>query len=89
MLEQEVTIANKLGLHARAAAKLVNIAAKYQCELSLQHNEKKVDGKSIMGLMMLAATQGTRIKLLAHGDDASDAIKEIVRLIEDGFGEED
>jgi len=89
MIEQEVTIVNKLGLHARAAAKLVNIAAKYQCDLSLQHNEKKVDGKSIMGLMMLAASQGTTIKLLAQGDDANDAINEIVHLIEHRFGEED
>lgn len=88
MVKQEITITNKLGLHARAAAKLVNVAAKYQCELSLQHNDQKVDGKSIMGLMMLAATQGTTIELLAQGDDASDAVEEIVRLIEDNFGEE-
>lgn len=88
MIEQEVTITNKLGLHARAAAKLVNVAAKYQCELSLQHNKQKVDGKSIMGLMMLAATQGTTIKLLAQGDDAEHAVEEIIRLIEDRFGEE-
>ena len=88
MVEQEITITNKLGLHARAAAKLVNVAAKYQCELSLQHSDQTVDGKSIMGLMMLAATQGTTIRLLAQGEDADDAVEEIVRLIEDRFGEE-
>ena len=88
MIEQAVTITNKLGLHARAAAKLVNVAAKYECQISIKHNDQEVDGKSIMGLMMLAATQGTTIKLLANGDDAGDAVEEIVHLIEDRFGEE-
>ncbi|MFC1665244.1 HPr family phosphocarrier protein [Pseudomonadota bacterium] len=88
MIEQEVTIINKLGLHARAAAKFVNVASKYQCQLSLKHNDQKVDGKSIMGLMMLAATQGTTIKLVAQGVDANQAVEEIVHLIEDRFGEE-
>ncbi len=87
MRQQEVEIINKLGLHARAAAKLTQLAAKYQCEVSVARNGRKVNAKSIMGVMMLAAGKGSRIVLETDGPDEAEALDAIVALIGDYFGE--
>lgn len=88
MLNKEITIVNKLGLHARAAAKFVSLASGFESEIMLKRNGKCVNGKSIMGVMMLAAGCGTTIELSANGDDENRAITELEALIEDRFGEE-
>jgi phosphocarrier protein len=88
MLNREIEIINKLGLHARAAAKLVSCANSYQSNVHLQSNCQRVNGKSIMGVMMLAANQGTRLELEIDGGDEAEAMAAIVALIEDRFGEE-
>jgi phosphocarrier protein HPr len=87
MRQQEVEIINKLGMHARASAKLTQLAAKYQCEVSLARNGRKVNAKSIMGVMMLAAGKGSRITLQTDGPDESEAMDALVALIGDCFGE--
>src|ERR1700740_2078288 len=87
MQQREVEIVNKLGLHARAAAKLTQLAAKYQCDVSLARNGRKVNAKSIMGVMMLAAGKGTRVVLETDGPDEEEAMNAIVALIGDYFGE--
>lgn len=87
MLQQEVTIINKLGLHARAAAKLVNIASKYTSLVEIDKNGQQVNGKSIMGVMMLAASQGSTITLLVDGEDEKECIDEMVSLINNYFDE--
>lgn len=88
MQEKEVTIINKLGLHARAAAKLVNVATKFSCLIEIEKDGQRVNGKSIMGVMMLAANQGSHIKLLADGEDAQQSIDEMEQLINNYFDEE-
>lgn len=87
MTEKELTIINKLGLHARAAAKLVSLASTFESEVELIRNDRKVNGKSIMGVMMLAASQGTNITVRTDGEDEAEAIQQIESLIEDKFGE--
>jgi phosphocarrier protein HPr len=87
MQQREAEIVNKLGLHARAAAKLTQLAAKYQCEVSLSRNGRKVNAKSIMGVMMLAAGKGSRVTLETDGPDETEAMDAIVALITDCFGE--
>ena len=87
MRQQEVEIINRLGLHARAAAKLTQLAAKYQCEVSVARNGRKVNAKSIMGVMMLAAGKGSRIMLETDGPDETEAMDAIAVLIGDCFGE--
>jgi phosphocarrier protein HPr len=87
MQQREIEIVNKLGLHARASAKLTQLAAKYQCEVSLARNGRKVNAKSIMGVMMLAAGKGSRIVLETDGPDESEAMDAIAVLIGDCFGE--
>ena len=87
MQHREVEIINKLGLHARAAAKLTQLAAKYQCEVSLGRNGRKINAKSIMGVMMLAAGKGSRVLLETDGPDEGEAIEAIASLIGDCFGE--
>ena len=87
MPSREVTIVNKLGLHARAAAKLVTTASGFGAEIKLRRGDREVNGKSIMGVMMLAASQGTTIELVAEGDDAEAALDALVTLIGDRFGE--
>ena len=87
MRQQEAEIVNKLGLHARAAAKLTQLAAKYQCDVSLARNGRKVNAKSIMGVMMLAAGKGSRVTLETDGPDEEEAMNAIVALIGDYFGE--
>ena len=85
---QTFTIKNKLGLHARAAALLVKAANQFISNVSLEKDGLEVNGKSIMGILMLAATKGTRITLKAEGKDAEQAIETLGKLIENKFGEE-
>jgi phosphocarrier protein HPr len=88
MQQREVEIVNKLGLHAPACAKLTQLAAKYQCEVSLARNGRKVNAKSLMGVMMLAASKGSRVVLETDGPDETEALDAIVALIGDNFAEE-
>jgi len=87
MLQQEVLIKNKLGLHARASAKLSQLASKYPCEVWLSRNGRRVNAKSIMGVMMLAASKGTSVVIEAGGEQEQEAIKAIQTLIDDLFGD--
>lgn len=87
MPSREITITNKLGLHARAAAKLVGIANGYGAEVSLEKQGQRVNGKSIMGVMMLAASKGSVIRLNVTGEGEDEAMQRLVDLIEDKFGE--
>ena len=87
MGERTVQIVNKNGLHARPAAELVKISSKYQSEVTLVKDGMEVNGKSIMGVMMLAAECGSSIGLRADGPDASDAVEAIALLIANRFGE--
>ena len=87
MIERTVTIANKNGLHARPAAEIVKTAAKYNADITLVRDELEVNGKSIMGVMMLAAEYGSTLVLRAVGPDAEDAVGAIAKLIEGKFGE--
>ena len=89
MQNKPVTITNKLGLHARAAAKLVQVAAKFDCDISIVYNDKKVNGKSIMGVMMLAASIGSTVEIITSGPDEEIAVSELEHLIQDRFGEEE
>ena len=87
MASIEAEIVNRLGLHARAAAKLTHLASGYQCEIWLSRSGRRVNAKSIMGVMMLAAGQGSSVKLEAEGADAEQAIQALTKLIADKFGE--
>ncbi len=89
LIEREVMIVNKLGLHARAAAKFVTVASSFASDIHLARSERSVNGKSIMGVMMLAASKGTALTLTADGRDEAQAIEELERLIENRFGEEE
>jgi phosphocarrier protein HPr len=87
MQQREVEIINKLGLHARASAKLTQLAAKYQSDVQMSRNGRKVNAKSIMGVMMLAAGKGARVVVEVDGPDETVAMDAIVALIGDYFGE--
>jgi phosphocarrier protein len=87
MVRKTITIINKLGLHARAAAKLVATASEYESSVQLSRNGRQVDAKSIMPVMMLAASQGMEVELIAEGSDENEAVDALVALIEDYFGE--
>lgn len=87
MQERTVLISNKLGLHARAASKLVKVAGQFASTVRVSNGAKAVDGKSIMSVMLLAASQGTEIQLRTEGEDEATAMDAIVELIEDKFGE--
>ncbi|MFP6782279.1 MAG: HPr family phosphocarrier protein [Gammaproteobacteria bacterium] len=87
MRNYEVEIVNRLGLHARAAAKFVQTAGRFQSQIEVSRGEKKINGKSIMGVMMLAAAQGARIEITSAGEDEEEALNALVALVEDGFGE--
>jgi phosphocarrier protein len=88
MPKAEVAIINKLGLHARASARLARLANSFASEVWLQRNERRVSAKSVMGLMMLAAAQGSTLTIETDGKDADEAMARIVELIADRFGEE-
>jgi phosphocarrier protein HPr len=83
----EASIVNKLGLHARAAAKLTHLASTFQSEIWISRSGRRVNAKSIMGVMMLAAGQGSTVKLEAEGADAERALAALTQLIADRFGE--
>lgn len=85
----DVVIRNRLGLHARASAKLVKLASGFASEITLARGTQHVNAKSIMGIMMLAAAQGTTLSLCADGNDENDAIDAVTALIDDLFGEDD
>jgi phosphocarrier protein HPr len=87
MPSAESTIVNKLGLHARAAAKLTHLAGSYKSEIWLSRSGRRVNAKSIMGVMMLAAGQGTSVLIEAEGTDAEQAVAALTKLIADKFGE--
>ncbi len=89
MSNKDVTIINKLGLHARAAAKLVQVASGFESDIRLLKDSQEVNGKSIMGVMMLAAGRGTKIEIVATGRDEQVAIDKIAELIANRFGEEE
>ena len=85
MLKREVTIINKLGLHARAAAKFVTLAARFASDIRVLRGQQAVNGKSIMGVMMLAAGKGTRLEIQAVGEDAEQALDSLETLVKHCF----
>jgi phosphocarrier protein len=87
MQKREITISNKLGLHARASAKLTQTAAQFPCAVFISRGARRVNAKSIMGVMMLAAAKGVTVTLEAEGDREEDAVAALVALIDDKFGE--
>ena len=87
-IEKTFVIRNKLGLHARAASLFVQLASKFTSDILVSKNDQEVNGKSIMGILILAAAQGSRITLRVSGEDAEAAAGALGKLIEDGFGED-
>jgi phosphocarrier protein HPr len=88
MISRAVVVTNQLGLHARAAARFVHLATRYASQIRVARESKVMDGKSIMGILLLAAARGTTITISAEGRDEADAVEALVRLVESGFGEE-
>lgn len=88
IVKKEMEILNELGLHARPAAMFVKLANEFDCELTVEKGSEQVNGKSIMGIMMLAAGKGSKITVTAEGPDAEEAVMEIEKLIRSKFGEE-
>jgi len=88
MVEREIEIINRLGLHARAAAKLVHLTGRFKSRITLSANGEVVDGKSILGILLLAAAQGTRLTVSCEGADEAEALEALGGLIADRFGEE-
>jgi len=86
--ERKMMITNELGLHARAATKLVQLATKFPCEVTVMKDGHEVNGKSIMGVLMLVASKGTSVTLRAKGDRAAECVAALAKLIEDKFGED-
>lgn len=89
MLKREITIVNKLGLHARAAAKFVTLASRFAADIRLRRGNREVNGKSIMGVMMLAAGKGTLLEIQASGEDAEAALTALETLVSQRFGEDE
>lgn len=87
MLEKDIEIVNKLGLHARAAAKLVKLASSYDCNIDIQKEDQRVNAKSIMGVMMLAASRGNTVTVFVEGNEEDSALIAVEQLINDKFGE--
>ena len=87
MIQQAITISNRLGLHARASAKLTQLAGSFPCEVWVTRGSRRVNAKSIMGVMMLAAGIGTEITLETNGEREEEAMQALVDLINDKFGE--
>lgn len=87
MTKQELEIINKLGLHARASTKLTQVASRFACQIWLERNGRRVNAKSIMGVMMLAASKGSKIVLETDGQDEAEAMQALTALINDKFGE--
>jgi phosphocarrier protein len=88
MTSQEVTVVNQLGMHARAAAKFVHLATRYEARVTVARDRRETDGKSIMGILLLAAARGSTITISAVGADEQDAVAALVGLVQTGFGED-
>ena len=88
MTTRDVTVSNPLGLHARAAARFVHLATRFESQIRVGRAPRLMDGKSIMGILLLAAARGTTITITADGADEQDAIAALSQLVESGFGEE-
>jgi len=88
MITRDCVIRNRLGLHARAAAKFVNAATRFAARIQVSHSGRTMDGKSIMGILLLAAASGATVVIAADGPDEREAVEELCRLVEGGFGEE-
>ena len=87
-VSKELAVINKLGIHARPAALFVKVASRFQCDITVEKDGEQINGKSIMGLMMLAAAQGSRLKLIAEGPDAEAAVRELEQLFLQKFNED-
>lgn len=87
MTQETTTITNRLGMHARPAAMFVSHASKFKSEIFVEKDGLKVNGKSIMGVMMLAAEMGAKLTIFADGEDEQEAIKDLVMLVKSGFGD--
>lgn len=87
MIKREVQVKNALGLHARAAARFVQTATRYQSSVRVKRSDRVMDGKSIMGILLLAATKGSRLTVMIDGADEAEAMDALISLIETGFGE--
>ena len=88
MTRREVTIRNRLGLHARAAARFVHTANRFRSRVTVSRNGRTMDGKSILGILLLAASQGTQMEVGAEGDDEEAAVAALAELVDGGFGED-
>jgi phosphocarrier protein HPr len=88
VVSQSVSVVNQLGMHARAAAKFVHLAARFQARVKVARHGREMDGKSIMGLLLLAAARGTIITISAEGADEQPAVAALVELVQSGFGED-
>lgn len=88
MMMRSVVVVNQLGMHARAAAKFVHLAATYASQVRVGRDGREMDGKSIMGILLLAAARGTTVTISADGPDESDAVAALAALVASGFGEE-
>ena len=88
MTSQDVTVVNQLGMHARAAAKFVHLATRFEARVKVARDAREMDGKSIMGILLLAAARGSTITISADGDDERDAVDALVSLVQSGFGED-
>jgi phosphocarrier protein len=88
MVSQNVTVVNQLGMHARAAAKFVHLATRFQAHIRVARDRREMDGKSIMGILLLAAGRGSTITISADGSDEREAIDALAALVASGFGED-
>jgi phosphocarrier protein len=88
MITRSVTVVNQLGMHARAAAKFVHLATRFESRVRVARQDREMDGKSIMGLLLLAAARGTSIRISADGADEQAAVDALSELVESGFGED-
>jgi phosphocarrier protein len=88
MTSRTVTVVNQLGMHARAAAKFVHLAGRYRAHVRVARDAREIDGKSIMGVLLLAAARGSSITISADGTDERDAVEALVALVPSGFGED-
>jgi len=88
-MEKKLTICNRLGLHARAATKFANVAKRYSCKIEVELGDQRIDGKSVMALMLLAAAKGSEIVVRANGEEAGQSLDALESLINNRFDEED
>ena len=88
MTSKEVMVVNRLGMHARAAAKFVHLATRFEARVKVARDGREMDGKSIMGILLLAAARGSTITISADGADEQDAVAALVALVQSGFGED-